>query len=597
MTAAIYARKSTEENDKAEEAKSVTRQIDAGRAFARAKGWTVADAHVFVDDGISGAEFEKRPGFMAMLAAARRREYRVLIVSEPKTLGRETVETPYWMKKLSQAGVEIIEYGHGQSLIPKSPLDKVMGSVQAFGDEAHREQTRTRTYEALRDKAAKGYVTGGRVFGYRNHDVTNGEDAHGRPKRSHVERVIVEEEARVVRYIFTLSAEGYGNKVIAKRLNSEGVRAPRPLKRHDGLSSVAGWSPSTVRSVLTRELYRGVVVWNRSRKRDDWGQKRQQWRTEDQWIRTEREDLRIVPEDLWQRVASRRRDIEHTAVRFASGRLSGRPPKNETRNLLAGLATCGVCGGGMVVETSPRKRGRVPEYVCHRHRHNGTCANKLAVSVETANEAVLQAIEEHVLTPEAVEHVIRLSERDDAQDRQAALEREAKDLDKRIARLIAAIESGVDAKSVAAKIREYEKRKAEIRAEQGSLRPVPRLAPSVIESRLAEWRRLLRQNTTQGRAVLQRVLKGRLTFAPRADGTGYDFVAPTRFDKLFSGVAVARPAFVAEGDTRGIAHILPEDTPEADYGRLLEKACGKGVASPNGPIPCVPIGGPLPVAA
>ena len=231
MTAAIYARKSTEENGKAEEAKSVTRQIDAGRAFAKVKGWTVADAHVFVDDGISGAEFEKRPGFMAMLDAAKRREFRVLVVSEPKTLGRETVETPYWVKKLSQAGVEVVEYGHGRSLTPKTSLDKIIGSVQAFGDEAHREQTRERTHEALRGKAAKGYVTGGRVFGYRNHDVTNGVDVHGRPLRSHVEHVIVEDEARVVRDIFTLSAEGYGNKVIAKRLNSKKVPTPRPLAR------------------------------------------------------------------------------------------------------------------------------------------------------------------------------------------------------------------------------------------------------------------------------------------------------------------------------------------------------------------------------
>jgi hypothetical protein len=81
---------------------------------------------------------------------------------------------------------------------------------------------------------------------------------------------------------------------------------------------------------------------------------------------------------------------------------------------------------------------------------------------------------------------------------------------------------------------------------------------------------------------LQRVLQGRLTFRPRSDGAGYDFEGPTRFDKLFSGVAVARPAFVPEGDTRGIAHITAEDTPDADYGRLLERACGKGVTSPTG---------------
>ena len=28
------------------------------------------------------------------------------------------------------------------------------------------------------------------------------------------------------------------------------------------------WAPSTVREILYRDLYRGVVVWNRIRKRD-----------------------------------------------------------------------------------------------------------------------------------------------------------------------------------------------------------------------------------------------------------------------------------------------------------------------------------------
>ena len=64
MIAAIYARKSTEQTGTAEEATSVTRQIDHARAYAAAKGWTVAEAHVYVDDGISGAEVAKRPGLV-----------------------------------------------------------------------------------------------------------------------------------------------------------------------------------------------------------------------------------------------------------------------------------------------------------------------------------------------------------------------------------------------------------------------------------------------------------------------------------------------------------------------------------------------------
>ncbi len=49
MITAIYARKSTEQTGTAEESRSVTRQVDHARTYAAAKGWTVAEAHVYVD--------------------------------------------------------------------------------------------------------------------------------------------------------------------------------------------------------------------------------------------------------------------------------------------------------------------------------------------------------------------------------------------------------------------------------------------------------------------------------------------------------------------------------------------------------------------
>jgi DNA invertase Pin-like site-specific DNA recombinase len=62
MIAAVYVRKSTEQNGVAAEQKSIARQIDHARRYAERKGWAVDDASIFVDDGISGAEFANRPG-------------------------------------------------------------------------------------------------------------------------------------------------------------------------------------------------------------------------------------------------------------------------------------------------------------------------------------------------------------------------------------------------------------------------------------------------------------------------------------------------------------------------------------------------------
>jgi hypothetical protein len=85
MLAAIYARKSTDQNLPDAE-KSVTRQVEHATAYARRKGWTVDPAHVYTDDAVSGAEFVNRPGLSRLLAALSARPlFDALILAEPLT--------------------------------------------------------------------------------------------------------------------------------------------------------------------------------------------------------------------------------------------------------------------------------------------------------------------------------------------------------------------------------------------------------------------------------------------------------------------------------------------------------------------------------
>ncbi len=73
ITAAIYARKSTEQIGVSDEEKSVARQVEHAKLYAAKKGWDVADEHIYVDDGISGAEFVKRPGFISLMSTLKPR--------------------------------------------------------------------------------------------------------------------------------------------------------------------------------------------------------------------------------------------------------------------------------------------------------------------------------------------------------------------------------------------------------------------------------------------------------------------------------------------------------------------------------------------
>ena len=124
LIAAIYARKSTEQLV-ADEAKSVTRQIAHAREYATRKGWTVDDRFVFVDDGMSGAEFANRPGFVRLMAALKpRAPFQVLVMSEESRLGRESIETAYALKQLVTAGVRVFFYLEDRERTLDSPTTR-----------------------------------------------------------------------------------------------------------------------------------------------------------------------------------------------------------------------------------------------------------------------------------------------------------------------------------------------------------------------------------------------------------------------------------------------------------------------------------------
>ena len=229
MIAAIYARKSTAQTGVADREKSVTRQIEHATEYAVGKGWTVATEYIYSDDGISGAEFANRPGFLRLMNALKPTPpFQVLIMSEESRLGREAIETAYALKQLITAGVRVFFYLEDRERTLNSPTDKIMLSLTAYTDELEREKARQRTYDAMVRKAKAGHVTGGRVFGYDNVEILGPADDQGRQRRSHVERRINDDEAAVVGEIFARCAQGWGMRRIAKHLNQQGAACMDP---------------------------------------------------------------------------------------------------------------------------------------------------------------------------------------------------------------------------------------------------------------------------------------------------------------------------------------------------------------------------------
>jgi site-specific DNA recombinase len=531
VIAAIYARKSTEQSGLADESKSVARQVEHAGAYAARKGWTVASEHIFVDDGVSGALFgASRPGLARLLAALTPRPpFDVLVMSEESRLGREAIETAWVLKRITDAAVRVFFYLDDRERTLESPTDKVMLSLTAFAAEMERDRARVRTHDALRRKAQHGHVTGGLVFGYRNRPVFDG------MRRSHVERVIEPSEAAVVRRIFAHASDGWGVKRIAAALNAE--HAPAPLPRRAGRPR--GWAPSSVREVLYRDLYRGVLVWNRTARFVRQGARAQRERPDGDIVTVPVPELAIVDDTLWTAAHAR---LQATAAVYrqraerAGARAFGRPPNGvESPYLLTGVGACAACGGSMAVlkrAHGPRgHRRQVPFYGCMTRHLRGevVCGNTLEVRLEDADEAVLTAVERDVLNVAVLETSLAKAveaARQPVYGQEALaveLRAELAQLEAEVTRLAAAIARGGDLPALVAAMQERERRRAYLRAELAALDRRPtvlrdggdvRHALDVMREALTDWRGMLRRDLPEARRVLRALLAGRLMFAP-----------------------------------------------------------------------------------
>jgi len=184
------------------------------------------------------------------------------------------------------------------------------------------------------------------VFGYRNREVTSPDG-----RRQYVEREICPQEAVVLRRIFELCASGVGVRRLAILLNDEGALAPTPRRTGRPRS----WAPSTVREILYRELYRGIIVWNRIRKRDVWGLKRYLTRPERERVRLEVPKLRIIDDALWTAAYRRLEDARASYLWSTNGKLNGRAPAVKAIDSSPGGSRLLVLRAGVIRAASGRK--------------------------------------------------------------------------------------------------------------------------------------------------------------------------------------------------------------------------------------------------
>lgn len=536
MRAAVYSRKSTEQTV-ADEAKSVTRQVEQARAFAEQRGWTVAPEHIFTDDAISGASFD-RPGLRAMMAACRQspRLFDVIVMMSVDRLGREMSETMRLQVQIIRAGVRVFFYQSGAELLLNTATDKLKSSIDLFGAESYRADVQKKVRDAMERKARAGHVTGGNVLGYDRQEVI----VDGR--RSHVVRVINEEQAAIVRRIFQLAADGLGFQKIAKRLNGEGVKNPTgrlTISNGRRRKPSSLWSPTGIRQVLRRKLYIGIAEHCRLRFEDpvmdETGHERQLkvLRPESEWITTPVPACRIVSDELWQAAQDRIDRTKQTYIRRRGGQLLGKPESGLTsKYLLAGFVKCGSCGGNLVRTVRDGK----DIFVCSEHHRRGTaaCTGKYTVRVEPLTRAVVERLRGILASPAAMDGMLRAAEAlyrapDDLDAQVQTLVAQVGKLDGELERLAEAVAAGGAIPALVVKLKDTQRRRDEAAGTLGHLEGLGRGPGFDVE----DWRAFLQQlvcgldqvfklEPQAGRQVLRRLL-GEIPIVVDITAQGFTF--------------------------------------------------------------------------
>ncbi|MFZ0634682.1 MAG: recombinase family protein, partial [Candidatus Acidiferrales bacterium] len=244
--AAIYARVSTDKQSQL----STADQIRKCREYAAARGLVVSDDHIYVDEAVSGVGIDRAAlGRMMDAAVSPSRPFDAVLVDDTSRLTRSTKDALWIFERLNFAGVQLVAVSQG--IDSDDDQAQVLVTVHGLVDSLYVKELAKKTHRGLEGLVLRGLHAGGRCFGF-----TAVASGAGSSKRL----TINESEAVIVRRIFELSAGGVSQKAIAKKLNAECVQAPRPRAGRRPT-----WCPTAIRAMLKREIYKGEVVWNRSK--------------------------------------------------------------------------------------------------------------------------------------------------------------------------------------------------------------------------------------------------------------------------------------------------------------------------------------------
>jgi site-specific DNA recombinase len=551
MRVGIYARYSSDRQNP----RSSEDQIRKCREYAQQNGWEVLDAHIYSDDAISGSRAD-RPAYQRLMKIVRDAEkskhcpFDGILVEDNSRLWRDGAEQATAMKVFNAISVRVLGC---DGLDTGSGSGNLLLTFKGAMAEEYLKELAVRTRRGLQSAALEGVHTGGRCFGYQNVP----QPVNGNSKRRPSKLVIDPEQSEIVRRIFRMYADGLSLKAIPKILNTEKVASPRPARGRIQQS----WCPSSIRTILHNERYRGVVVFGKTRKHKKSDDKRiARPGPEAEKVRKEFPDQRIVSDALWNRVQVRMAQISKKLAERDMREGPGTGSGNSIGNpyIFSGLLKCAECGANLTIVSGRGKNHGQPSYGCPMHVFRGTCSNSLRIKRDILESQLLQKIQTEVSREDVIRYALSRFEAELTRTVNAVtgqmgqLERRRKKLQKELANLISTIAEGLDSASVRSEIVEREREIQNINsqivgAKPDSVKTKIQDARKFVEASLRDVRKLLGSGPASAKMTLARHMPSIvLKSSVRPDGRKF-YKLNSEFELLEPGLALLSGA---EGQNR-----------------------------------------------
>lgn len=201
--------------------------------------WTMAD--IYADEGISGTSIEKRPEFQRLLADCRRGRVDRILVKSISRFARNTKECLKTIRSLKAIGVGVCfeEQNIDTSQMSGELLTAMFAAIAQKESESISENQRWSYQHRMQSGT---FLPSSMPYGYVLRDRT-------------IE--IDEEQAEVVREIFSSYLAGMNMDEIAAQLNEAGVSVKSGKVKHR-------WRYTAISYILSNEKYIGDSLWQKT---------------------------------------------------------------------------------------------------------------------------------------------------------------------------------------------------------------------------------------------------------------------------------------------------------------------------------------------